>query len=196
MTRLVWKKGILSEGVDRGVLYFSGNEGIPWNGLVAVTQKFEYGDEEGSYFDGSPFFWGNGSSDYLATVEAFTYPDGFEVHASYVNDPTTLQGRLPFGLSYREGSRIHLVYNVLTLPFDKGWSSQDSSANPTNFNWDVVARPEVVPGAKPSAHFYIDTEELTPEVLHILEVLFYGAEESEAHLPSVQTILDVFLPTG
>ena len=55
MSRITWgdpgtRK--FSTGVDRGVLFVQGHEGVPWNGLVSVTARSSGGAAVPYYIDG------------------------------------------------------------------------------------------------------------------------------------------------
>jgi hypothetical protein len=82
VTRLVWNAvgaRIFEAGVDQGVLYVDGSDGVPWNGLVSVSESPSGGDVSSYYVDGIKYLAVSAAEEFEATVEAYTYPDEFAV---------------------------------------------------------------------------------------------------------------------
>lgn len=176
-------------GVDHGVLYLALGPGVSWNGLISIDDK-STGDSPASYYaDGVKFLVVTQPTDFEATIEAYTYPDEFEVcdGTLAVADGlgVTQQPQQEFGLSYRTkvgndvngldlGYKIHLVYRAVATPTEKAYASQNDATDPTTFSWDLTTTPVVVPGFKPSAHLILDSTEMTPFALGIIESILYG----------------------
>src|SRR3982751_1716156 len=134
MTRLVWDRvgdRVFQTGVNRGVLYPRGQDGVAWNGLTALNESPTGGEAKPFYVDGYKYANKASREEFEGTIEAFTYPPEFDQcegtaglgRGLYVGS----QRRRPFSLSYRTligndtkglnyGYKIHLVYNALVSP--------------------------------------------------------------------------------
>lgn len=199
MPQLVWDKvgdRVYETGLDRGVLYLPDGSAVPWNGLTAVIESF---DKENSivYYDGMKISDLVTLGDFAATMKAITYPDEF----------VELEGMVPirngvyaadqnpqvFGLCYRTqigndlegdvvGYKIHILYNVTAIPHEKTYASVSASPSLVEFEWEISAVPEDVPGIRPTAHFVINSLDVDPLLLEELETLLYGSTSAEASL--------------
>lgn len=214
MTKIVWDavgERFYETGVDRAVLYPSTGLGVPWNGLTAVTETSDGGELSSYYLDGVKFLDVVANEDYHASLEAFTYPDEFEVCQGLRQVQggffATRQPRQTFGLTYRTkigndldgpdfGYKIHLVYNAKVAPIERDYKTQSASNDLAPFKWDIVAVPVEVPGMKPTAHLIIDTRFTDPGVLASIEMLLYGTNEIQPHLPSVLNMLNLISSDG
>lgn len=191
-------------GIDKGVLYpQSGSPGVAWNGILSVTEKPTSAGITPYYFDAVRFFLSASAADYEATIEAYTYPDEFEVYEGTVTIEEGIQATeqepKPFGLCYRTligndtdgnsyGYKLHLVYNALTVPSQKDFNSVSNTPAPANFSWDIKTVPVEVPGALPSAHIVINSTKIDPDILDSLEAILYG-RYTEPRLPLPSEIL-------
>lgn len=162
-------------GLDHGVLYAAG-VGVPWNGLVSVVESASEAPTK-LYFDGQPYFIFGVDEEFAATLSALTYPDEFDsVQESY------------FGLSYRVGTEIHLVYNARVQP-----AEETHSQDMTTFQWPIVAKPVDTNKSQPTAHYVIETANIVPAALTQIEDLLYGTPSTAPSLPTAQAILDICL---
>lgn len=188
MTKLVWDQ--LSErkyefGVDRGVLYPRVGSGVPWNGLVSVTEGSSASEAVANYFDGVKFLSKQDLDSFSASLVAFFYPEQLDTGA-------------PFGLSYRtmlsdgENYKLHIVFNAFADPTEETHNSINASVEVDQFTWNLTTIPRAIPGHKPSAHFIVDTRIAYPWVITELESYLYGSEGQNPSLPSVPVILDMF----
>lgn len=195
-------------GVDRGVLYPKVGSGIAWSGLISVSESDTGGDPTAFYLDGIKFQEIPKLEEYGATIEAFTYPDEFgriDGSIAIANGLfATQQRRQQFGFSYRtkigndlngmdHGYKIHLVYNALASPSERGNKSMSDSSDVVNFSWNITATPVFVAGAKPSAHFIIDSTDTEAGVLSAIEEALYGSSISEPRLPTPAELVDIYL---
>lgn len=217
MTRLTWNASgerYFETGVDRGVLYPPSGVGVPWNGLVSVNEKPSGGTVKPYYQDGQKYFSYSDFEEFAATIEAYTYPEEFELCDGTIvttNQVTgfatglriTGQPRLPFGLSYRTrvgndrlgadfGYKIHLVYNAMVSPAQKNYQTQGSSVDPTNFSWDITTTPTFVPNGRETSHVVIDTRLMTPENVAYIEDILYGTDGVNPRLPSFIELFTLF----
>jgi hypothetical protein len=210
MTRLVWNsvgERLFEAGVDQGVLFVDGSDGVPWNGLLSVSESPTGADVTGYFIDGVKYLSLVSSEEFEATIEAFTYPDEFAQCDGTVSVKNglyiTQQARKPFGLVYRtkvgndvdgidHGYKIHIVYNALAQPTERANSSWTETIDPETFSWHIVTKPPVFAGFKQSAHFIIDSRETPSYLMHEIEDILFGYQDSEARLPSVDELLAIF----
>jgi hypothetical protein len=210
MTKLVWDavgERRFEAGVDRGVLYLPSKSGVPWNGLVSVKQAASGGESKPYYIDGVKYLNESAPEEYVATLEAFTYPrefaecDGtaFEEHGLGYD----LQPRKPFNLSYRTGLgndvegmqfgyKIHLLYNATAAPSAQDYTTQGASVNPSNFSWTLSAIPLIIPGRKPTPHLIVDSTLIEPARLLFLETILYGTRTTQPRMPTIAELNKVF----
>ena len=72
-------------GVDHGILYpMNANgqtydKGVAWNGLTAVTESPEGAEVSAIYADNIKYLNLMSAEDFKATIEAYTYPEEFEL---------------------------------------------------------------------------------------------------------------------
>jgi hypothetical protein len=152
--------------------------GVPWNGLISVTEDPENSDVKVRYQDGRKRRQSRTHDCFAGSIEAYTFPLVMDGH--------------PFGLSYRTSSedtyKIHIVYNVMVSPSARSYRYQD----PNTFNWDFTTRPEKFPGGKIGSHFVIDTASAYPEAISVMEDMLYGSDDDGAHLPTPDEIYEIF----
>lgn len=193
MPRLIWgdKLPIYDQGVDQGVLYLDGT-GVPWNGLVGVDEKATGAVDTDHYFDGNRIHITQEKEDFEATVSAYTYPDAFAEYNGYSEREIYKR----FGFSYRtqygdEGSKIHLVYNVLVRDDARSWTTDASSPNPSLFSWDISGAAVPVPGASPAARLIMEAPR-DPSMLAALEDILYGTDATEPRMPYPDELVELY----
>jgi hypothetical protein len=213
MARLSWAnvgERVFEAGIDRGVLYVNGISGVPWIGLISVSQEQSGGEAKPRYQDGIKIGNRTSPEQFEAMIEAFTYPPEFErCDGTYRSDNglrITQQRRKPFGISYRSnvgndvdglvhGYKLHIVYNLKAQPSQRGYRTLSDATEPISFSWKVSSRAVQILGHRPTAHFIIDSRDVPPELLQILEDTLYGTETEEPTLPSpgeLQFLFDSF----
>lgn len=204
MARLTWDSigtRFFEAGVDRGVLYVDGLDGVPWNGLVRVGESPSSDGPSEYYIDGYKYLIDPSLEDFKGTIEAFSYPDEFELCQGYANSSGvtfTQQKPRSFGFSYRTqigsdtdpiGShyKIHLVYNAFVTPASRDNTSIGEEIEPHNFSWEFVTRPEKYgnhnSGKAPTAHIIVDSRKVSSRMLSSIEDILYGTSNSESTLP-------------
>lgn len=208
MTKLSWDdigSRTYESGLDRGVLYFPDGRVVPWNGLTNVQKKFGQTSEP-IYFDGVKVGDVISSGGFSAAVSAITYPD--ELEEFYGNQELrsgVYLGEQPsktFALSYRTrvgndvageeaGYKIHIVYNASAVPSDHSYSTVSDDPALTEFEWDLTATPEVVPGYRPSAHITLDSTKMAPSLMAYLEGMLYGTETEDPQLLPMASLVTV-----
>jgi len=192
-------------GVDRGVFYPNVGDGVAWSGLISVTESPTGGEARPFYMDGIKFQNRASNEEFVATLEAYTYPREFARCDGTLEVRTGLfaahQRREAFGLSYRTrvgsdldqdlGYKIHLIYNVLASPTERSNQTLRDTPEATTFSWSLTTTPTRVEGFKPTAHFIVDSREVRPAVLEAIEALLYGTVSSTPRLPPPIELLSI-----
>lgn len=199
MATLAWDKvgsRVYETGLDRGVLYLPDGSAIPWNGLTSIIESF---DKEVSpvYYDGMKINDLIVLGDFAATMKAVTYPEEFVELESLATSRRGIffddQPPQMFGLCYRTkigndlegdeaGYKIHLIYNVIAVPNEKTYATTSVDPSLVEFEWNISAVPEEVPGFRPTAHIVIDSRSVDPWLLEDLEQMLYGSSHADAAL--------------
>lgn len=223
MSVLQWDKTgerLYETGVDHGVLYQineSGEyvEGVPWNGLTAVTESPSGAESNKQYADNIEYLNLISAEQFAATIEAFTYPDEFGVNDGTM-EPTPgvkvgQQRRRAFGFSWRTrlgndiegtdyGYKLHLVWGALASPSEKAYSTINDSPEAITFSWEVSTTPVAVGTIggteyKPTAIMTIDSTKTDPVKLAALEAVLYGTNVTDAELPSPADVITILTTT-
>ena len=214
MSRLTW--GALTErffetGVDRGVLYVGVSAGVPWNGLVSVSESPTGGEPKPAYIDGHKFRNIASSEEFEATLEAFTAPKEFAPCDGSVSIQNgliaTQQPRRAFGLSYRtkvgnavdgvdHAYKIHLVYNSLAAPAQRINTTLSDSQGLNALSWSLTTLPPSLTGYKPTAHWIIDSRTTPRGLLLAIENMLYGTSAAAARMPLVSELVTLFKSEG
>lgn len=208
MTKLVWDKvgeRVFETGVDRGVLYLPEGGAVPWNGLTGVSENRSGDSSTPYYLDGVKYLDDQPPNDYAATLNAFTYPNEFNLfdgvaeldYGVYIDN----QVPLSFNLSYRTrvgndesgtdyGYKIHVLYNLTASPTDKAYSAIADTTTPSEFSWDITGVPVMIPGYRPSSHVIIDTRKAPNGSLVYLETSLYGTDDTDPVFLSPSEIIN------
>ena len=209
MVRLTWGSSSVryyETGIDRGVLYPPNGIGVPWNGLVSISETPTGGSARPFYHDGIKYLQIAAKEEFEATITAFGCPEEFlecdgilSIHNGLY---ATQQTRRAFGLSYRTfigsefnpnlGYKIHLIYGALATPSAATHATLDKSVKTETFNWKIATVPPSVTGVKRTAHYIIDTRYTDSGVLSDLEDILYGTEGDSAEMPSPNELIALF----
>lgn len=210
MTRLNWDspgQRFYELGVDRGVLYIDSQPGVPWVGLISVSESPSGGDAQPYYLDGIKYLNISSAEEFEATIEAYSSPREFGPCDGTVAIQNglfvTQQPRKQFSFSYRsktgndtEGQdyayKIHIVYNALAAPSQRSNKSINDSVDVNNFSWAITTLPPSITGVKPTAHLVIDSRYTDPTVLITVEDLLYGSDSSTSSLPTPNDLIGIF----
>lgn len=213
MAELVWDEvgqRTYETGVDRGVLYVRDSPPVSWNGLVSVVEH-PGGASKPYYLDGIKYMERFVPGDFSATLQAITYPDALDYLSG---TPDFIPGmRLHdqkaklFDFSYRTkigndldadaGYKIHILYNVLAIPSDYTYDTLDQSVKIAPFQWELKGTPDASwAGIRPTGHISVDTREMDPEGLVVLETILYGDSETDPDLPPLPDLLAMFGAPG
>ena len=183
-------------GVDHVVVYPMVNKayplGVAWNGITTITESPSGAEANPQYADNIKYLNLISNEEFGATIEAFMYPDEFAACDGTLSPTTGLsvsqQTRKPFGLCYRtilgndeesndHGYKIHLIYNALAAPSEKGYSSVNDSPEAITFSWELTTTPtEIGTGYKPAAHLVIDSTKADATKLVALLDILYGKD--------------------
>ena len=194
-------------GVDRGVLYTYDSTtklygtGVAWNGLTAITEAPSGAEPTPQYADNIKYLNLMSAEEFGFTIEAFTYPDEFELCDGTASPLAGLtvaqQARRTFGLSYRSligndvdaqdhGYKIHLIYGALASPSEKARTTVNDTPEAMTFSWTATTTPVALPAdlkMRPTAHIVADSTKMTAANLASLEAVLYGDELESAALP-------------
>lgn len=199
--KLAWDKTgehLYETGVDHGVLYpiqTGGlyNKGVAWNGITKVSEKPTGAEATPLYADNVKYLNLVSAESFEASIEAYMYPDEFAECDGSANIATGVsigqQNRKMFGLAYRtvvgndednndHGYKLHLIYNALAAPSEKGYSTINDSPEAISLSWEVKTTPVNVAGFKPTACVTIDSTKVKSAKLAALEEILYGKDES------------------
>lgn len=200
MTAIVWDQvgeRRYETGIDRGVLYPSGGIGVPWNGLVSVSET-RAGTIKSYFIDGMKYLDKHIPGSYAAKLSAFTYPDVLD---SLIGSPEFAPGvhvhdqpAKLFHLSYRtriandidgvdHGYKLHIIYHVLANPSDFSADTIGANAEAKPFDFDLTGTPQNMFGIRPTSHISLDSRRIDPEILETLEKLIYGTEPTPPENP-------------
>lgn len=214
MAKIIWDavgERIYETGVDHGVLYLRDatgayNTGFAWNGLVSISESPSGAEANPQYADNIKYLNLVSAEEFSGTIEAFTYPDEFEVcdgTAEVIPGVKIAQQRREtFGLSYRTligndiegtdyGYKLHLVYGALAAPTEKARATVNDSPEALTFSWEFSTTPAEVPGFKPTAHITIDSTSTPESKLKQLEDILYGTTGA-AKMPTPAELLTMF----
>lgn len=207
MPAIVWDKvgdRTYESGLDRGVLYLPDGSAVAWNGLTSVVENFDR-ETNPVYYDGMKISELITLGSFSATLSAVTYPDEFtEVEgAASLKRGVIFQDQPPqsFALCYRtkvgndfagpdSHYKIHILYNLFAIPSDKTYASVGDDPSLVEFEWELTAIPEEVPGFRPMAHIVIDSSKLDPWLLEDLELQLYGGQVVEASLLPMPSLVE------
>lgn len=194
-------------GVGHGVVYPKDGPGVPWNGLVNVTEKIVQSSSESVYLDGIKLRNEIVYGEFEASVEAFTYPPELSNLTGLASNGRGLtydnQEALEFDLSYQALSGngtsedeytniIHLVYNAKALPTDIGRSTISSTPEPANFSWEISTLPIRISSRKPTSHIIIDQSMTSDFNWRLVTDALYGTELTAPRMPTISEVITIF----
>ena len=209
MTRLTWAatgERRFEAGVDRGVFYPYVGPGVPWNGLLSVSEKASGDGITPYYFDSVMYALNANNADFAATIQVVSYPEEFEAALGNASMASGLffgmQPKTSFGLSYRtlignelqgtdHGYKLHIVYNAKTASNNRSIQTLSNTANPSSFNFDILCRPIPVEGFRDTAHIYLDSTKASPSVITAVENILYGSEGIAPRLPHPTELIEL-----
>jgi hypothetical protein len=214
MAALTWDdigERLYETGVDHGVLYVPGDDGVydggvAWSGLTTVTEQPSGADASPQYADNIKYLNLIAAEQFGATIEAFTYPPEFEACDGTVApvDGVVIgqQSRKIFGFCYRTllgndvegtdyGYKLHLVYGAQATPSEKAYGTVNDSPAAIAFSWTISTTPVAVTGHKPTAIITIDSTKVDAGDLATLEAMLYN-NGGNPTLPLPDDVIAIF----
>lgn len=214
MSKLIWDntgERFYETGVKQCVLYKKNAQGayangVAWNGITAVSESPSGAEPTALYADDVKYLNLISAEEFAASIEAYTYPEEFEEcdGSAEIAPGVSIgqQNRKEFGFCYKtvfgndtdgneHGYKLHLVYNALAAPSEKGYSSINDSPEAITFSWEVSTTPVNVTGKKPTACLTINSDRVNKEKLAALEAILYGSETSEPRMPFPDEIVEI-----
>ena len=198
-------------GIDQGVLYIPTagvyDAGVPWNGLVSVSESPSGAEASAQYADNTKYLNLYSVEEFSATLEAFTYPIEFEqfdgISSPVAGVSIGQQNRPTFGLSYRtrvgndvdgdgHGYKLHLIYGCTASPSEKSYSTVNDSPEPITFSWEIMTVPVAVTGLAPTSVLTVDSRTVDPTALTSLEALLY--DDTAPSLPLPDAVVTLLTP--
>ena len=205
MAMIEWDKSgerLYETGVKQGVLYVQESgaypNGVPWNGLISITESPSGAEPTPLYADDIKYLNLMSTEEFGGTIEAYMYPDEFK----QCNGESELakgvsigqQERKTFGMCYRTtvgndtegaeyGYKLHLVYGAQASVSERAYNSVNDSPEATTFSWEFTTTPVKVEGYKPTAILTIDSTNCDADKLKALEDILYGAGSDGPRLP-------------
>lgn len=185
--------------------------GVPWNGLTAVTESPSGAEPTAFWADNIKYLNLLSAEDLSLTVEAYSYPREFRKCLGRKSPVDGLiitgQRRNSFGFCYRtfvgndvKGNdyayKIHIVYNCLASPSEESNNTMNDTPEIKTLSWTVSTMPVKIEGVKPTAVLTINGDILLKKglinVLHSLEDMLYGTADSDAIIPTMSEITDLY----
>jgi len=212
MTKLTWDgpgQRKFETGVDHGILFPSGGDGVAWNGLTTVTETPAGADNTKTYADNIVYGAIRAAETFGGTVEAYMCPkeflecDGFVI----VNGVAVgQQPRKPFDLYYRTkvgtdlepdaGFKHHFGYGLTTAPSEKAYATVNDSPEMTSLSWEFESTPvafqeEDFADLRPTSLLTIDSTDpgVDPDLLADLLDIVEGAVGVDPAMPTPDEVL-------
>lgn len=196
-------------GVDHGILFPSGGDGVPWNGLTTVTETPAGADNTKTYADNIVYGAIRAAETFGGTVEAYMCPreflecDGFVI----VNGVAVgQQPRTPFDLFYRTkvgsdldpdaGFKYHFGYGLTTSPAEKAYATVNDSPEMAAFSWEFESIPvafqdEDYADLRPTSLLTIDSTDpdVDADLLAALLDIVVGTDVDDGRMPTPDEVL-------
>lgn len=200
MTRLLWDQTgerTYETGVSHGVLFpkvaGSYTTGIPWNGLIGVTETPGGADATPLYADNIKYLNLRAAETFGGTIEAYTYPDEFALCDGTAEPAPGMtvgqQNRTEFALCYQTklgndsegedfGYKLHIIYGATASPSQRPYKTVNDSPEAITFSWAIDTTPVAITGFKPTALVTINSNTVDAEKLVLIEDSLYGDASS------------------
>lgn len=212
MAKIQWDKAGEKEfelGTDRGVLFVATDEdsygvGVPWNGLVGVSESPEGGEPSEIYADNIIYGVLVSPEKLKLTIEHFSSPPEF-----YACDGCAMEGgvlitgqpRTPFAFSFRSklgnditpesGYKLHLVWGCRAGVAERGYKTIGDSPEVITFSRPVSTLPVSMADGKVTAELIIDSRFTDPQGLADLEAMLYGTDSVEPEMPTPDDVVSI-----
>ena len=184
-----WKptpQNVIELGLDRGVVYLPDSPGVPWVGLVDVSETEDASERSALKIDGQKFRRGKFVENFSGTIEAFSYPS--ELESFFLTPGVTQEFNMCYRVTTLSSFRLHFIYNIRAKISQEPFTAND----PAPYTWSFTTRPVPIPYFKPSAHFILDLSRAYPEAISRIEEIIYGDDVILPSLPPITDLLDIF----
>lgn len=212
--RLVWDEvgeRFFQAGVDRGVLYLQDGNAVAWNGLTSV-EIGSLKDTQSYFLDGVKYLEHQTPGDFSGKLQAITYPSEFDsvIGIKEVGPGLFYHDQLTqsFNLCYRtklgndldgvdHGYKIHILYNLIADADPVSFETMSDTVQPSEFSWSLSGVPPTIRrGYRPTVHISLDSTQMGPNQIKLLENILYGSDTSEPRLPGIDEITDLISSLG
>lgn len=173
-------------GISKVVLYFDGEEGIPWPGVISLETKPEQVSTKDLYLDGIATDKLSYASGYISTITSYHYPQRLDVSDDFLCS-------ICYRTEVEGGYIIHLVYNA-HLYFDdiSDYDPDINNGDPSTFKWIITGLYRSELGLGKFSYMTVDSRTTKEEVMGPLEAMLYGIEDFPSQIPSPDEILELF----
>lgn len=203
-------------GVEQAALFLQDSTGAytkgeAWNGLTKFTESPSGAEATSLYANDSKYLDLISVEKYGATLEAYTYPDGFGVCIGDVEITKGVsigqQDHKTFGLAYKtligndvdknnHGYKLHLVYGCTAAPSQQDHESTNDTPAASTMSWTISTTPVPVKNNKPTATVVIDSTKIDKAKLEAIDKVIYGSAEADARLPLPDELLTILEGVG
>ena len=211
MAVITWGKPddrVYQSGVSRAVIFpKDGRPGVPWSGLVEVSQN-DFLESEIVYYDGVPKHIIVKSSEYTVDVVSLSVPEELLEFSGvmpirsgvYFGD----QKPIPFDFCYRTeisngidpkpiGYKIHLLWNIIAIPKSRSFETTESDLEASEFEWTFYPTPDSLEQwYRPSAYMTFQTLSMPADLLRLAEDYIYGSDSNDPVMPSLDAWITFF----
>lgn len=190
IARLNWTDVSVLSGLERGVFYPSEGSGVPWDGLVEISEVPTEAVSHAVYLDGSKKQDRRSQEHFSGKIKAYSYPDQFYSDILVQRRPKT------FGLSWRvdqgDTYELHLVYNALISP--QSYIHQQSDFETFDWNFTTLPIPieSQLSNASRTSHLIVETSVAYSWTIEALENVLYGTDSETSRLPSPNEVFQIF----
>lgn len=200
-------------GVDHGVLYPTGGDGVAWNGLTGVTETPGGAENTKTYADNIVYGAIRSAETFAGTIEAYMCPNEFlECDGIKFRNGVAVgqQARKSFGLYYRTrvgddiegdalGFKHHIMYGLTSAPSERSYTTVNDSPEMTQLSWELESSPvafEDVANADLTPTSILTIDDTDPAVdsaklADLLDIL-HGTVSDDPRLPTPDEVLAVF----
>lgn len=214
-------------GISQGVLYVGSvnaetgaitwGTGVPWNGLISVSETPDGGDAEDFYADNIKYLSLRGVENFGGTITCYQTPEAFDTCDGTTSLVAGLtigqQSRTPFCMAYKTqigndlagsdyGYEIHVIYNATASPSEREYQTINDSPEPAELSFEFTTTP--IPVTLPNSNVTrtsiakISSKKLTAAKMTAVENALFGEStwegttETKVSDPTLKTPNELF----